>query len=80
MLTVNGTKNLPHELQNNLQLSKNSSFLLDTYCASSSLYHIMSEIHGYTTGSFVTSKNYRIKKSTKTIDEDENQKLFFEIW
>ena len=77
--TINGTKNLPCELQNNLELIENSSFLLDTYCTSSSLYPFMSELHGYKTNSFVTSKTYPIKKPTKIIDEDENRELLLKF-
>ncbi|CAF4026360.1 unnamed protein product, partial [Rotaria sordida] len=77
--TINGTKHLPREIENNIELIKNSSFLGDTYCMSSSLYPLISEIQGYKTKLSVTSNSYQLQKPTSIIHKNDKHELFLKF-
>jgi hypothetical protein len=76
--TVNGTKNLPREIGNNLELIKNSSFLLDTYCLSSPLYLYISNLQDCKSNASV-SNNYSVQKPTSIIHDDDKQELLLKF-
>ncbi|CAF4396510.1 unnamed protein product [Rotaria sp. Silwood2] len=77
--TINGTKHLPREIENNIELIKNSSFLGDTYCMSSSLYPLISQIQGYKTKLSVTSNSYQLQKPTSIIHKNDKHELFLKF-
>ncbi|CAF4430637.1 unnamed protein product [Rotaria sp. Silwood2] len=77
--TVNGTKNLPREIENNLQLIKNSSILLDMYCISSPLYLFISDLQDCKSNSPIVSNNYQVQKPTSTIHDNDKQELLLKF-
>jgi hypothetical protein len=77
--TINGTKHLPREIENNLELIKNSSFLVDTYCTSSSLYPLISELRGSKVNISTISNNYQVQKTTSIINESDKHELFLKF-
>ena len=77
--SINGTKNLPREVENNLVLIRNSSILSDTHCASSTLYSFICDLQGYGTKCSILSKNSRRQKLTSIVDENNTQELFLKF-
>ncbi|CAF1657671.1 unnamed protein product, partial [Rotaria sp. Silwood1] len=77
--TVNGTKNLPREIENNLQLIKNSSLLLDMYCISSPLYLFISDLQDCKSNPPIVSNNYQVQKPTSTIHDNDKQELLLKF-
>jgi hypothetical protein len=72
---TNGTKNLPREIENNLELIKNSSFLANSYCTTSSLYSFISEIQGYKKTSMNISGIHQTQKPISIINQNEKHEL-----
>ncbi|CAF0965188.1 unnamed protein product [Rotaria sordida] len=77
--TIDGTKHLSREIENNIELIKNSSFLGDTYCMSSSLYPFILKIQCYKTKLSVTSNNYQLQKPTSIIHKNDKHELFLKF-
>jgi len=77
--TINGTKNLPREIENNLELIQNSSFLVDTYCISSPLYPFISDLQGCKSNSSIVLNDYQVQKSTSITHDDDKQELFLKF-
>ncbi|CAF1378024.1 unnamed protein product [Didymodactylos carnosus] len=77
--TVNGTKNLPREIENNLELIKNSSFLLDMYCISSRLYLFISDLQDCKSNPSIVSNNYQVQKPTSVIHDNDKQELLLKF-
>ncbi|CAF3117896.1 unnamed protein product [Rotaria sp. Silwood2] len=77
--TVNGTKHLPREIENNLQLIKNSSFLLDMNCISSPLYQFISDLQDCKSNPSIVSNNYQVQKSTSIIRDNDREELLLKF-
>ncbi|CAF3790537.1 unnamed protein product [Rotaria sp. Silwood1] len=77
--TVNGTKNLPREIENNLQLIKNSSLLLDMYCISSPLYLFISDLQDCKSNPPIVANNYQVQKPTSSIHDNDKQELLLKF-
>lgn len=77
--TTNGTKHLPREIENNLELIKNSSFFADSYCTSSSLYSLISEFQGHQLDACLTLNNYQVYRKRSIITDDEKNELLLKF-
>ncbi|CAF4688600.1 unnamed protein product [Rotaria socialis] len=76
---TNGTKNLPREIENTLELIKNSSFLAHSYCTTSSLYSFISEIQGYRKTSMNVSGIHQTQKPISAINQNEKHELWLKF-
>ncbi|CAF4356709.1 unnamed protein product [Rotaria magnacalcarata] len=76
---TNGTKTLPREIENNLELIKKSSAFAHSYCTTSSLYSFISEIQGYQKTSMNISGIHQTQKPISTINQNEKHELCLEF-
>ncbi|CAF4280642.1 unnamed protein product [Rotaria sp. Silwood2] len=76
---VNETKNLLCEIENNLQLIKNSSFFLDMYCISSPSYQFISDLQDCKSNPSIVSNNYQVQKPTSIIRDNDKQELLLKF-